>query len=73
MWLFGPIAEVRAWVGESEVVVALSGGDARFEVPERPRIEVDNREVVEARWFPKERALSLNLFPPLRKVIRARG
>ena len=60
--------ETHDWEGKKDHVEIFT-----FEVPERPRIEVDNREVVEASWFPKERALSLNLFPPLRKVIRARG
>jgi hypothetical protein len=33
---------------------------------------VDHREVVEAAWWPPERALSLELFPPLRDVIEQR-
>jgi 8-oxo-dGTP diphosphatase len=43
-----------------------------LEVPSRPSVEVDHREVVEAAWWPPERALSLELFPPLRDVIEQR-
>jgi 8-oxo-dGTP pyrophosphatase MutT (NUDIX family) len=38
-------------------------------IGERPRVRVDHREVVEAAWFSRERALSLNVFPPLKSVI----
>jgi len=38
----------------------------------RPRIRVDAREVVEARFFPPLDALSLRLFPPVRQVIERR-
>jgi 8-oxo-dGTP diphosphatase len=58
--------EVRDWEGKKDHVEIFS-----IEVPERPRIQVDNREVIEASWFTKERALGLNLFPPLREVIAA--
>jgi hypothetical protein len=40
-----------------------------LELPARPHIAVDHREVVEASWWTPERALSLNLFPPLRRVL----
>jgi 8-oxo-dGTP diphosphatase len=36
----------------------------------RPSIAVDHREVVEASWWTPERALGLNLFPPLRRVLQ---
>jgi 8-oxo-dGTP diphosphatase len=39
----------------------------------RPSVRVDNREVVEAGWYTRERALALNLYPPLRRVIEERG
>jgi 8-oxo-dGTP diphosphatase len=39
----------------------------------RPPVHVDNREVIEAGWFTRERALKLNLYPPLRRVIEERG
>jgi ADP-ribose pyrophosphatase YjhB (NUDIX family) len=57
----------RDWEGKKDHVEIFA-----LEVPDRPRIEVDNREVVEATWFTKERALGLNLFPPLREVIASR-
>jgi 8-oxo-dGTP pyrophosphatase MutT (NUDIX family) len=43
-----------------------------LDVTERPRIEVDNREVVQARFFPPQEALKLELFPPIRRVIERR-
>lgn len=57
----------RDWEGKKDHVEIFA-----IEVTERPSIQVDNREVVEAAWFSKERALGLNLFPPLREVIAAR-
>jgi len=47
----------------------------RLDVASRPEIRVDNREVIEASWWLPERALGLNLFPPVRTVLeeRARG
>ncbi len=59
--------QTRDWEGKKDHVEIFT-----IDVPERPRIAVDNREVVEASWFTKERALALNLFPPLRDVISNR-
>jgi 8-oxo-dGTP diphosphatase len=59
--------ETRDWEGKKDHVEIFA-----IDVPERPRIQVDNREVVEADWFTKDRALALNLFPPLRDVISTR-
>ena len=59
--------DTRNWEGKKDHVEIFA-----IDVAERPRIEIDNREVVEAGWFSKERALGLNLFPPLREVIAAR-
>jgi 8-oxo-dGTP pyrophosphatase MutT (NUDIX family) len=42
------------------------------DVDERPYVRVDNREVVAAEFHPPERALTLNLFPPIRKVVEQR-
>jgi hypothetical protein len=36
-------------------------------------VQIDRREVIEAAWFPPEQALALNVFPPLKQVIAARG
>ena len=40
-----------------------------LELPARPRIQIDHREVVDARWFKPAEALRLNVFPPLKTVI----
>jgi ADP-ribose pyrophosphatase YjhB (NUDIX family) len=37
--------------------------------PARPGIEIDGREVIDAAFFAPERALELDLFPPIRQVI----
>jgi 8-oxo-dGTP diphosphatase len=55
------------WEGKLDHVQIFS-----LEVPSRPSVEVDHREVVEAAWWPPERALALELFPPLRDVIEQR-
>jgi ADP-ribose pyrophosphatase YjhB (NUDIX family) len=60
--------ETHDWEGKKDHVEIFV-----LNVEERPIVQVDNREVVEATWFTKERALALNLFPPLRQVIRSRG
>jgi ADP-ribose pyrophosphatase YjhB (NUDIX family) len=59
---------VKDWEGKKDHVEIFT-----LDVAERPRIDVDNREVIEASWFTKERAFALNLFPPLREAIAARG
>ena len=43
-----------------------------LELPARPPIRIDHREVVEARWFTPAEALKLDVFPPLKRVIEAR-
>jgi 8-oxo-dGTP diphosphatase len=52
------------WEGKRDHVQIFT-----LELSSRPSVEVDHREVIEASWWPPERALSLNLFPPLRDVI----
>lgn len=42
-----------------------------LDLPSRPNVNVDHREVVAASWWSPERALSLELFPPLRSVLEA--
>lgn len=37
---------------------------------ERPVVHVDHREVIEALWVAPQDALTLNVFPPLQRVIR---
>jgi len=60
--------EKHVWEGKRDHVEIFE-----MDVAERPVIHVDNREVVEATWFTPERALQLNVFPPLRKVIEKRA
>jgi 8-oxo-dGTP diphosphatase len=43
-----------------------------LELGSRPAVAVDHREVIEAAWWSPERALSLELFPPLRTVLENR-
>jgi 8-oxo-dGTP diphosphatase len=61
------IDEHHEWEGKREHIEIFD-----LDVTERPRIEVDNREVVEARFFSPEEALKLPLFPPIRRVIERR-
>ncbi len=42
------------------------------ELPERPSVKVDNREVVATGFFTPEEALKLKLFPPIRQHIEER-
>jgi ADP-ribose pyrophosphatase YjhB (NUDIX family) len=62
------IDEHHEWEGKREHIEIFE-----LEVSERPRIEVDNREVVEARFFSADDALKLALFPPIRRVIEHRS
>jgi 8-oxo-dGTP diphosphatase len=61
------IDEHHEWEGKHEHIEIFE-----FDVTERPRIDVDNREVVDARFFSPEEALRLTLFPPIRRVIERR-
>ncbi len=56
--------ETHDWEGKRDHVEIFT-----LEVAVRPNVFVDHREVVEASWWSPERALSLNLFPPLRRVL----
>jgi 8-oxo-dGTP diphosphatase len=55
------------WEGKHDHVQIFA-----LDLPSRPKVDVDHREVVEASWWSPERALALNLFPPLRDVIERR-
>jgi 8-oxo-dGTP diphosphatase len=61
------LEETHEWEGKLDHVQIFG-----IELPERPKVAVDNREVVEAEWCSPQRALSRNLFPPLRTVIENR-
>ncbi|MCK6547848.1 NUDIX hydrolase [Myxococcota bacterium] len=43
-----------------------------LELDEPPVVTVDHREVVDARFYTVEEALALDLFPPLRAVLKRR-
>lgn len=59
--------EVKEWEGKKDHVEIFA-----LELERRPEIRIDHREVVAAGWFSPEQALTLNLFPPIRKIIEAR-
>jgi 8-oxo-dGTP pyrophosphatase MutT (NUDIX family) len=55
------------WEGKREHIEIFE-----LDVTTRPTIKVDNREVVQATFFAPKKALELQLFDPLRKVIEKR-
>ena len=57
----------HTWEGKREHIEIFE-----LDVAERPTIQVDNREVVLAKFFPPKKALELELFAPLRTVIEER-
>lgn len=57
--------ETHEWQGKHDHVQIFA-----LSLPTRPTIKVDHREVVEASWWSRERALSLDLFPPLGRALR---
>ena len=61
------VDEHHEWEGKREHIEIFD-----LDVSERPRIEVDNREVVQAGFFAPDEALKLRLFPPIRRVIERR-
>ena len=52
------------WEGKRDHVKVFE-----LELPERPEVHVDNREVVDAVWVKPAQAMALNVFPPLKQVI----
>jgi ADP-ribose pyrophosphatase YjhB (NUDIX family) len=61
------LEETHDWEGKRDHVRIFA-----LNVSVRPQVKVDHREVVEASWWTPERALSLNLFPPVRRAIDQR-
>src|ERR1041385_7655858 len=59
--------ETHDWEGKRDHVEIYA-----VNLDERPSVTVDHREVVEASWLPPEKAMTLDLFPPLRQVIARR-
>jgi 8-oxo-dGTP pyrophosphatase MutT (NUDIX family) len=63
-----PLLDVtHDWEGKKDHVEIFA-----LDVPTRPVVKIDQREVIEASWYSPERALGLNLFPPLRRAIEIR-
>ena len=59
---------MQPWEGKRDHVRIFS-----LDVATRPEVRVDNREVIEASWWLPERALGLNLFPPVRTLLEERA
>ena len=59
--------ERHEWEGKDDHVVIFA-----LDLPTRPHVEVDHREVVSASWWTRERALTLDLFPPVRHMLERR-
>ncbi len=61
------LERTHEWEGKRDHVQIFA-----LDLAVRPSIAVDHREVVEASWWAPERALALDLFPPLRSVLEKR-
>jgi len=61
------IDETHDWEGKRDHVEIFA-----VELTERPDVAIDNREVVSASWLSPERAMELDVFPPLRRAIAKR-
>jgi 8-oxo-dGTP diphosphatase len=61
------LEERHDWEGKDDHVMIFA-----LDVPTRPDVKVDQREVIDASWFSPQRALSLELFPPIRHMLNAR-
>jgi ADP-ribose pyrophosphatase YjhB (NUDIX family) len=59
--------EHHEWEGKREHIEIYS-----VELTQRPALQIDNREVIEATWVSPKRALELDLFPPIRRVLQAK-
>lgn len=63
-----PALDVRhRWEGKNDHVEIFD-----LEVDAPPPVQIDNREVVEARFFTPREALELHLFPPIARLVRGR-
>jgi 8-oxo-dGTP pyrophosphatase MutT (NUDIX family) len=60
--------EVKDWEGKRDHVEVF-----QLELTTRPVIRIDHREVISAGWYAPERALELDLFPPIRLILEARA
>ncbi|MGF1469585.1 MAG: NUDIX domain-containing protein [Sandaracinaceae bacterium] len=59
--------DVREWEGKNDHVEIFD-----LDVEREPRVEIDNREIVDARFVSPEQALRMPLFPPIAEVVRKR-
>ena len=57
----------RPWEGKRDRVEIFE-----LDVETRPTIDIDNREIIGARFVPGPEALQMPLFPPITEVIRNR-
>lgn len=57
----------RPWEGKRDRVEIFE-----LDVQSRPVIDIDNREIIGARFVPAAQALEMPLFPPIAEVIEAR-
>jgi 8-oxo-dGTP diphosphatase len=57
----------QEWEGKREHIEIFD-----LDVTDLPQIQVDNREVVAAEFFSPEKALELDLFPPIRRALERR-
>lgn len=58
--------EVKDWEGKRDHVEVF-----RLELPTRPVVRIDHREVISAGWYTPAQALELDLFPPIRLILEA--
>ena len=63
-WLTQVLELTHDWEGRRDHVVIFS-----LELAERPIVQVDYREVVEAFWFEPEQVARSDVFPPLKQAI----
>jgi 8-oxo-dGTP pyrophosphatase MutT (NUDIX family) len=56
--------EVKDWEGKRDHVEVF-----KLTLDNRPRVRIDHREVIDAGWYSPEKALELDLFPPIRLIL----
>jgi ADP-ribose pyrophosphatase YjhB (NUDIX family) len=60
--------EVKDWEGKRDHVEVF-----KLELPTRPEVRIDHREVIAAGWYTPAQALELDLFPPIRLILEAQS
>lgn len=56
--------EVKDWEGKRDHVEVF-----KLTLAARPSVRIDHREVIDAGWYSPEKALELDLFPPIRLIL----